>query len=490
MDEMEKELLPEEQTDENMTDAADKADEIAEAVEGADEQAHEADPMEDLYEELEELKDMFQKELDEASEKAEQGELIQELSDFEEEHPEDIEMTPEEKCECCEENPRATEFGEDYPYCSSCREFMKHYPLRKTGVLMFIIMIVVFIGTIFTSFTAVDTNIYLLNGYANHMEGNVMSAIENYYYYTSSVSDNVSMRAVRNLIEDYTKTGYMSDAVTLINKYYSETDLKMPWNSKYRKIVEETEINTETYYAVSEIVSGAFSGEEFDYEAVMAQLDALREETDENGERKYADLFIDYFSYEIMRLNGEPIEDRLAYLTEMDKKHKGNEWVYLPTLCQVAAMAGDGETAEDCYNRLIKINKQDSNAYIAYSNYFRYLETPDPDKIIEICSEAAANAYSSDVSYKQCLAVAYLLKGEGSMALEAMEEFMNSGSYNVAQCNLYALIGLYNGNTDVYDSMKNVLETNGYELSELVEKYKDGKMTIEEVLMDKGGDIA
>lgn len=489
MDEKEKELLTEEQTDENMTDAVDNANKAADgAAETAEETA--AESADGLYEELEELKDMFQKELDEATQKAEQGELIQELSEIEEESVENEEEAAE-KCECCEENPKATEFGEDYPYCVSCREFMKHYPLRKTGVLMFIIMIVVFIGTVFTSFTAVDTNMYLMSGYANHVEGNRMSSIENYYYYLSAVdSGNVSMTAVKNLIDDYSKTGYMSDAVKLIEQYYSETDLKMPWNAKYRKIIEETELNTATYYAVTEIVSAPFAGEKFDYDEVMSQLNALRDETDENGERKYADLFIDYFSYEIMRLNGESLEDRLAFLKEMDKNHKGSEWVYLPTLCSVAAMAGDGELAEDCYNRLIKTNKQDSNAYIAYASYFRYLETPDPDKMIEVANEAAANAYSSDVSYKQVLAAAYLLKGEGSMALEAMEEFMNSGSYNVAQCNLYALIGLYNGNTDVYDSMKTVLENNGYEISELVEKYKNDEMTIEEVLADKGGDIA
>ncbi len=478
MDEKEKELLPEEVTDENIDGTVQETEEVADSEE------------KNLHEELEEIRDMFQQELDKAAENAEQGELIQELTDIEEEPVED-EENEEEKCDCCEENPRAKQYGEDYPYCETCRSFMKRYPLRKTGILMFILMIAVFIATAFTSITAVDTNMYLIEGYSNHSEGKIMSAMQSYYQYLTSVDgENVSMSAVNNLIEDYAKTGYLSDAAKLINQYYSETDLKMPWNIKYRRIIEKTELHTETYYAVSEIVSPAFTGKDADYEKILGELDALREETNEDGSKKYADLFIDYFAYEVKRLRGDSVEDRLNALLEMDKKYKGDEWVYLPTLCSVAAMAGDGELVEDCYNRLIKINKQDSNAYVAYAAYFRYLETPDAEKMLEIGKTAAENAYTGDMSYKQILAVAYLLQGEGSVALQEMQEFMNSGSYNVAQCNLYALIGLYNGDTEIYEGMKNVLETNGYKISDLVEKYKADKISIEEVLKDKGGDIA
>lgn len=481
MDEMEKELLPEaEQSDENI---ADVREETAEAVSEGENEANE------LYEELEELKDMFQQELDKAAAEAEQGELIQELSEIEEEPNEDEDDAEVRLCECCEENPCAEEYGEDYPYCESCREFMKHYPIRKSGIFMAVLVAAVIIATMVTSFSAVDDN--LLSGYAYKSEGKLMSSMQSYYYYLASAdTNNVSMTAVKGLIDSYAKTGYMSDAVSVIEQYYSETDLKMPWNSKYRKIVEETELNTATYYAVSDVVAAPFSGEDYDYDEVMANLEALREETDEDGNRLYSDLFIDYFTYEVMRLAEKPLEEQLSYLKEMDKKHKnGSEWVYLASLCSVAAKSGDEALTEDCFNRLMKINKQDQNAYTAYASYYRYLETPDPEKIIEICNEAAANAYSGDVSYKQYLAIAYLLQGEGSLALTEMGEFMSAGSYNVAQCNLYALIALYNGDTETYDSMKNVLQTNGYEISDLVEKYKDKEMTIEEVLADKGGDI-
>ena len=128
------------------------------------------------------------------------------------------------------------------------------------------------------------------------------------------------------------------------------------------------------------------------------------------------------------------------------------------------------------------------NAYLAKASYYRYLEAPDADKILEICAEAAANAYGGDLSYKQYEAIAYLIKGEGAVALECIEEAMNS-LYTVQSCNLYALCGLYNGNTEIYEEMKTLLEDSGYEISPLVTKYKNGKITIAEVLADNGGDI-
>ena len=37
--------------------------------------------------------------------------------------------------------------------------------------------------------------------------------------------------------------------------------------------------------------------------------------------------------------------------------------------------------------------------------------------------------------------------------------------------------------------MKSVLETSGYEISEAVKQYKKDKITIQEILTDKEGDI-
>ena len=109
--------------------------------------------------------------------------------------------------------------------------------------------------------------------------------------------------------------------------------------------------------------------------------------------------------------------------------------------------------------------------------------------MIEVCEEAKANLGTGDVSYKHPLAIAYLIKGEGTLALEEIEGLFNSGNYNVQNCNLYALVGLYNGDEKIYEDMKALLANYGYEISELVTQYKKDKITIEEIIKDQGGDI-
>ena len=118
--------------------------EIQESAEeiSAEESVPEETGANELEKELEELRDMFQQELDRASEEAENPtqELIQELDEPEEEVSDEEEFVGR-PCEICGENPCAEEYGEDYPYCEECRNAMKKYPLRWSGVLMWIVIL-------------------------------------------------------------------------------------------------------------------------------------------------------------------------------------------------------------------------------------------------------------------------------------------------------------------------------------------------------------
>ena len=447
----------------------------------------------ELEKELEDIRDMFQQELDNAS----QQEFIQELDEFSEES-EDSEDSAEEKteirlCECCGENPCSENFGEDYPYCDECREIMKKYPMRASGIIMTIIMIAVFVASAFFCAEYTEDFLAVSDAALNYGSGKVMTGMTSYYSYITGASDEkVSMKAVKDLLDGYGKTGYITDAAQLIQRIYSDKALKLPWNKKYAKAISDSESLTKTYYAVAEIIEPVMTGEKYDYDEVMAKLDALYETTppEEDGIDAYDPVFIEYYKYVVMSFHEESTEAQLEQLKKVDEANTQNmEWAYLANYCAVAAKAGDGDLVDELYERLIAINKEDSNAYSAKASYYRYLETPDPDKMLEICEEAKENLPSGDISYMPIMAVAYLLKGEGAPALEAMETYMAQSAYTVQTCNLYALCAAYNGNEDIYNEMKKVLEGSGYELSELVEKYKKDKLTIEEVLADKGGNI-
>lgn len=461
--------------------------------EPCEESAEVAEP-DPLTEELEGIRDMFQRELDSAAETAEKGELIQELDD---ENEENEEPEGEEKkiCECCGESAVSGDYGEDYPYCDSCRELMKRYPLRASGVFAILFMILVFILSAYVSVDYLDSMTSAIDGDAQYTSGKIVSAMYSHYSYVGSTDpEKVSRLAVKQLIDCFNKTGYTSEAENLIETYFTENELKLPWNKKYKDMLSLCRNIEETYYAVTEAVGDALEGAEFDYDEYIAKLDELlkmnpKEEGKSETVEAYNEVFIEYYKYIIMSMSGKSFEEQLeqlAYVESIDKYDM--QWAYLSNYCAIAARCHNLELTEELFQKLIDINAEDSNAYVALASYYRFAETPDADKMIEICNEAAENISANDNNYRSTLAIAYLLKGEGALALEEMEAFMAS-SNTVQGCNLYALCGLYNGNKDIYKEMKELLENYGYKIGEVVENYKDGKISITEALQDMGGDI-
>lgn len=490
---MDENKLDEMQTQNSACDKGDSA--LSETQElTADENEAASQEKSELENELEEIRDMFQKELDSAGE----NQLIQQLDDLDEDESEDdsageAEETEGRICECCGENYCSNEHGEDYPYCDECRALMKKYPMRASGIIMTLVMIAVFVATAFASANYAEDFLTVADAALNFDSGKIMTGMTGYYSYVEGASDSsISMKAVRDLLEGYSKTGYITDASSLIDRIYSETALKMPWNKKYVELKENSNALTVTYYKITEVINPAMNGEDYDYDEIMAALDALYETqpTEDEGIDKYEGVFIEYYKYVLMSISGKDVDAQLQQLKKTDEANDKNmEWAYLANLCALAAKTGDKELVDETYERLIKINKEDGNAYSALASYYRYLETPDPDKMLEICEQAKENLPSGDTSYMPTMAIAYLLQGEGSVALDTMEEYMSQNNYTVQTCNLYALCAAYNGDNDTYDQMKSLLESSGYELSSLVVKYKEKEATIKEVLTDKEGNI-
>ncbi len=455
-----------------------------------------ADENEKLIKELEEIRDMFQEAIDNASQEEEgeedQGELIQELEDLshhdeadEEEHA-DLPL-----CECCGEAPVSTLYGEGYAYCDSCRELMKHYPLRISGVIAILAMIVVFGLSAYFGMNSLEDALVVLEARTSAAENKMMSTVQTLYSFTSS-KETDSEKAIELLIDGFIRTGYLSNAKEAIEKYYTEDELNSASNKKYKEIVDFTDNFLATRDAVQGIVSDAFSGEKFDCNELIAKLELEKEKfLDEEKGIKYNAPLIEYYKYELLRLSGSDLEKQLEVLQGIENEDKNGlaEWIYVPSICEVAGKMGNKELAEECFEKMKETNAEDMKAYNNFALYYRYLETPDAEAMIALCEEAAKYAYEGDTSYYPTLVMAYLLKGEGALAFDTMGQYMSSNYYTVPNCNLYALCALYCGNTDAYNNMKTTLAQSGFEMSELVEQYKDKKITINDVLADMRGDI-
>ena len=373
---------------------------------------------------------------------------------------------------------------------------MKKYPMRKSGILAFAISVIVLVASFYVSYPYMNDAITVADASANYKAGYVMSALQSYHSYFNGgkTAEGISKKALDEILEGYNKLGYQTNGAQLINAYFSEEDLKKPQNKKYADMVREATALSETFEAVTAVTEDVFAGKDFDYEKVMADLDALKEAKPmEEGKsevaEKYNEVFIEYYKFVLMTIEEKPLTEQFEQLKYLDSIGEGQEWVYLSNYCAIASRLGDEEAVSYSFDKLLEINREDSTAYISKANLYRYSETPDADKMIEVCEEAKTVLGTVDVSYKHPLAIAYLLKGEGTLALEEIEGLFNAGTYNVQNCNLYALVGLYNGDEKIYEDMKSLLANYGYEISELVTQYKKDKITIEEIIKDQGGDI-
>lgn len=458
----------------------------------------------ELVKELENIRSLLQNELD--SEKAEAvtvgsdevvgdgGELIQELDEIEE-TAEDEESEKKEKriCECCGENECDDSYGEDYPYCAECRGLMTASPAHFGGIVMFVVMLVVAGAALYFCAGSADDYTSLMTAQTAYSEKRLIDAASTYssYIQAKTADDDVSLKAVRNLIDIFSTMGYYNDAANLVTTY-GENHPSIMKNEKYAKIPETYASFLATSSAVNSAIGDVVSSDEkFDYDKKAAELDKLLEEGKDEEGTPYSDVFIEYYKFVLMSLADFDESKQIEQLLKVKELDKGeNKWIYLPNFVNVYARMGDAQNAGLYFEECMSLNIQESDLYLVYANAYRFGEKIDADKILEIADRAKESWPSSAApGYQQIYAIGYLLKGDGESAMKAIEDFVGNGNYTVSACNLYALCSLYVKDNEGYENMVELFKSSGSSIGSTIVKYKNGKMTLEQVLTDKGGDI-
>ena len=70
-----------------------------------------------------------------------------------------------------------------------------------------------------------------------------------------------------------------------------------------------------------------------------------------------------------------------------------------------------------------------------------------------------------------------------------MQTYTANGIQYQSDANLYALCGLAAGNEEIYNEMVETLANYNYKISEYVDQYKAGKISIEKIFETAGGDF-
>lgn len=483
----------------------------------------------DLESELEDIKDLFVKELNSQQDDdlsfASEVNQIQALDDIDEilndfddtevadeesfeEDEEELDLSSVDEaliCENCHKRLKSTLYEEDYPFCDHCVEELAssyNFPLRITGVLSLVIVMVAIFFCGWLSIDDQDTFVNLQTAQAYYDDAMLLSAVEIYNDYLSTVlyseEENVSVSrvAIKNFAEIFAYNGQYEYAAEVVEMFYTEDELDYFWNSDLKYFItledELTLISDVLYTAVGEYLDGTV---EFDLDEQLEILEALKdvnpiEEGTSETLKEYPEVFIEYYKFIMISLAGESYETQLEQLEIVDSVGEGYEWLYLTDIWSIQMYLGDTEAAAEYFERTLVSNVQDSTSYYAYASVYRYLDGDvDTEKMLEIADQAQAVALDGDYTMNPIYAIAYLLDDDIDSATAIMAEMIDGGTYTLQGCNLYALCCLLSDYTDGYDSMVYILESNGYEISEYVTAYENGEMTLEEVLTTQGGDI-
>ena len=508
MDELEKnEQMPEQQTAHT---PAEEEPVTAVQTETEENGSEPAPTMEDeLVQELEGIRDLLQQELDKAGEEP----LIQALDETQEEAPEDEEIPEDELCKCCGERSRDTSFGEDYPYCSECRDVMKASGLRVPAVLMLLLTFILAGASLYFSAMYVADYSTLMKAEMHYESRELSDAMMLYHQYISQkpgvdlqaatdFSSAFSMTAVKRLANILQDMGYLRDENELLTTYLGEKALKRPWNKAYLAMTEEFAAFSETSSAINDIIQDIlyYGVTDVDYEERDAQLQALLEEKDDQGNPVHNAAYVEYYRYVLLSLQNAPLQDQLKKLETVQQLDENEHpWMYLAEMASLAARMGDEGLTKQYTDACFEINKQDAQSFKTLANVYRYQKKPDAQKILDVAAQAEQQLASSAAVapvYHELYAIGYLLQNDYEKAMQEMEAYMSvpmasTGypAYSLSSCNLYALCSLLTENQDGYDQMAQVLASAQRAPSKLIDKFQKGKITMTELLQDDGGEF-
>lgn len=464
--------------------------------------------------EMEKLAKTFQQELDKAKQEASSAEedapeiLIQGLEDIPEKaEPNEPEEIPEDElCECCGEKRRGTYDDPDSCYCNDCDEGLRHYPFDflKVFLTLAVLALVFYSGYTFAG----NMNVFVAAQKADKLvaQNKITSAIEAYTDIANTlVKDKTS--AVMLYKKEVTlayRLGYMDDLSTL-NQNFKDWELNLPHLKKVKDIFQDAENFTYTSQAINTMLS-EYAVEEYKdlpYDEVIDRLTAL-EGTDipattataaEDGEattaassvsaKKYNKAMIYYFKVFLARNCGKDIETQIKYAEQIKTECPEYSWMYAPVLCDLYS-----KTGQDITELLKLIRANDSEDYTADVYEINDLRIKgEYDAAIEKCDALIDTGSEIDYEFYRVKSLCYLAKGDYDSAFTVVEKAYEANSYSIDVIDTYAICAAILGKDDIYTQMQTTLIENGYDLSDSVKGFKDGTLTLDDILLKGDYDV-
>ncbi len=474
-----------------------------------------------IKEEMEALARTFQEELDKAKaeeaqialEREEEEEenrniLIQELDDEDDENPEDI--PEEELCECCGERRRGTKNNPDSPYCRNCDKALRHYPFELLSILLVLIVI--------------GFSFYACYNFSNHAKlyGNSLQAVKYeknnklisaYNMYTSSIelmnSDKINGEMVyKRAVVNKFSLG-MLDELSEYEGKFNKWEIKLPHLRKaydtFKTYEEMVDTQNEVYSIVSEIAGDEITDiKDLPYDEVMARLDELEnaaivlpeigepEEGEEiitnayrDAAKTYNTSMLNFFRFYISASCGKDYETQIGFLEKIKNDTPQHTWLY-------DSMLGDlyvktGKDVDEYCDSLLKINSENTAAYVVKTTSLRV--NGKYDEAIELAQKYIDKEDQYQYEFLRQQALCYLMKDEYKKAYDAANASYELYGNTLQSVDTLALCSIASGNNATLSELETLLTDNGYQFSDEVLGYRDGTLTLEEILTKGDYDV-
>ncbi len=462
-----------------------------------------------LKKELEELKETFQQELDKAAAEASTENAKTEEPDVNEEEEE---LSEDMLCECCGENKRGTKNNPDSPFCPDCDKALRRYPFDFLNI---IIMIIVIGFSFYACYVfAGNANVYVdaLNAQKAEKENMLYTANSDYSTLLETMNDKsirgemVYKRAILNL----SKIGGYQD-MEEYTESFKTWELKFPHFKSVANAFEEKnafERTRDTCYEIiySNIPEDAMEPSEVPYDTIITQLEALEsqslepvtysEEDVSDGlvtttaaysieADAYSKAMISYFKFYTAAISEQPAETQIGFLEEIKNDYPEMTWLYGPMLGDLYVKAQKDVT--DYCAFLKEVNAEDSYADVAMATSLR-IQGNYEDSLL-LCKQKVSENDDYTFEYYRQSALSCLALGEYDTACTAAKSAYDEYNYSIQVLDTLALCYAAAGNEDGYSEVEQIFAQSGMTVSDEVKDYKDGKITLDNIIKEGDFDV-
>lgn len=464
-----------------------------------------------LKKELEELKETFQQELDKATAQATAANA-EAAADEPEKDEEEEELSEDMLCECCGENMRGTKNNPDSHFCPECDKALRRYPFDFLNI---IIMIIVIGFSFYACYVfAGNANVYVdaLNAQKAEKENMLYTANSDYSTLLETMNDKsirgemVYKRAILNL----SKIGGYQD-MEQYNTSFKNWELKLPHFKSVANAFEDKnafERTRDTCYEIiySNIPENAMEPSEVPYDTIIAQLEALEnqplepvtysEQDVSDGlvtttaaysieAETYSKAMISYFKFYTAAISEQPAETQISFLEEIKNDYPEMTWLYGPMLGDLYVKAQKDVT--DYCAFLKEVNAEDAYADVAMATSLRI--QGKYEESLALCKQKVSENDDYTFEYYRQSALSCLALGEYDNACAAAKSAYENYNYSIQVLDTLALCYAAAGNEDGYSEVEQIFAQNGMTVSDEVKDYKDGKITLDNIIKEGDFDV-